>query len=350
MFIRPDLDLTLGGATALLTEAEEGAEPKRVSPDDIRIVIDAPDPTFVFGDDEIPLTKDGLQMIGDLIQVPSAFLKRMDTQVSKSTQETLLNEILGNALQKDARIVAGTGGLISIAEWGRDPIKPKDILRVATNVLGDDAPIARWVNTPQEFSFDVYAPEGFEHGYGGDGVTPYADGNVMDDITAGGLRFGVNLKQGLAPYTQEWLFRLACTNGYEVARDGLKVDARGQTGDEILAELEQMAQIAMGRVEEDIRHFYDLKQQRVDNPERAIRTIAREHRIPDRSTMALIDLAATHDLPDEPTMFDIVNLITNFANNPSIKNDGGRRLLEGAGGATVTEHAARCGHCQQKVH
>lgn len=350
MFVRKDLNMTLGGAAALLAERDEATAPQRIAAGDVRVVLDDPNPTFVLGDDTVPVTESGLQALGDLLQIPSAFLKRTQHTVQEGTMERFLNEMLGNTLTKDARVVTSPSGLVSIDEWGRDPVKPADLVRVATNVLGDDAPLARWVDTPQFFGFDVYAPEGFAHGYGGEGVTAYADGNERDDITAGGLRFGVNLKQGLAPFTQEWLYRLACTNGYEIERSGLKVDARGQTVEEVLEELEQMAQVAFGRVEEDIRHFYDLRTQRVENPERAIRTIARERGIPDRSTMALLDLAAGEDLPDDASMFDIVNLITNFANNPAVKNDGGRLILEGAGGATISDHAARCGHCQQKVH
>lgn len=353
MFIRPDLNLTLGGATALLEEREEGARPTRVSPEDIRIVIDDPNPTFVFGEAEVPVTEKGMETMGALLQIPAAFLKRMEGTVQNKTKETLLNEMLRNTLQRDARVTMVPGaGLLDIREWGRDPFTPHDVIRVATNVLGSDAPITRWVDTPQEFSFDAHVTEDFGQGRYADGVTPYADGNERDDITAGGLRFGMNLKQGLAPWTQEVLHRLACTNGMTIERPGLKVDARGQTVEEVLEELERMAQIAFGRVEEDMRHFYDLKNQRVDNPERTLRSIARERGIPDRSMVALLDLAATEEIPDEPTMFDIVNLITNFANNPSIKNDGGRRLLEAAGGATISEHgaASRCGHCKQTVH
>ncbi len=55
-------------------------------------------------------------------------------------------------------------------------------------------------------------------------------------------------------------------------------------------------------------------------------------------------------MPDDPSMFDVVNLVTNFANSPAVRNDGGRLLLERAGGSVVTDHATRCGHCQQKVH
>ena len=356
MFIRPDLNLTLGGATALLEKREEGAAPMRVAPEDIRIVIDSPNPCFEFKDTKgittVPVTEQGLAAMGGLLQIPAAFLKRMEGKVQNKTKETLLNEILQNTLHKDARVVFAPGGLLSVGEWGRDPITPKQIIEVAANVLGEDAPIVRWVDTPQFFGFDAHVTEDHGQGRYADGVTAYADGNERDDITAGGLRFGIDLKAGLAPYTQEVLHRLACTNGMTIERDGLKVDARGQTVDEVLEELERMAQVAMGKVEDDIRHFYDLKNQKIDSPERALRTIARERGIPDRSTNALMDLVVTEEMPDEPTMFDLVNLITNFANNPAVKNDGGRLILEGAGGATIVEHGktSRCGHCQQAVH
>lgn len=350
MFVREDLNTTLGDLSTMLAERNDGSDAIRVAPEDIKFHLDASDPSISLGDREVPATDHAMSAFGDLLQVPSAFVNRAKGKVQAETMNALFNDLLVNTLQKDARVTLRQDAFLEdIDEWGKEGIKPRQLVTTAINVIDETAHVARLIDTPQFFGFDVYAPEGFSHGYGGDGVTPYADGNERDDITAGGLRYGVNLKQGLAPFVQPWFFRLACTNGWEIEKAGLKVDARGQTVDEVIAELEQMAQIAFGGVEREIAAFYELKNQPVENVERTLRSIARERGIPDRSFVALTDLAQGEDLPDSPTMFDVVNLITNFANSPAIRNDGGRLLLERAGGHIVGDHAARCGHCQQKV-
>ena len=238
---------------------------------------------------------------------------------------------------------------------------------MAERVLGTDrAPVQRLVDTSAEFAFDVHVPFDYSRGVGGDpsaesalsedllryswasnaGIT--ADSKV-GDITAAGCRFGFNRKANLAPWVQPWSMKLACTNGMETTMPGLKMDARGLGVEEVMAELEAMAQQAFAAAEANISHFYDLRNVPVDNPERSLRAIARERGIPDRSLIRMLDLAPSDMLPETPTQFDLVNLITNLANHTAIRNDGGRLLLERAGGAVVTEHAARCPHCQHAL-
>ena len=358
MFARPDLNTTLGDLQTLVASREEAGEIHRVEPEKIEFHLDAADPSISLGDKEVPATPEALGHFGDLLQFPQAALKRFSTNVSNETMNGLLNELTHNILQKDAKVVVHkkSGELLSIDEWGnRKDIRPADIVEAAAHVLGDKAPVVRLVDTPQFFGFDAHVevkPKAKEaKGWGGDGETTLdVFGKEVNDITAGGVRCGINLKQGLAPTVEEIMHRLACTNGMTLEDHSLKVDARGSTVEEVLAEFERLAEEAFSRVEKSIEHFYDLKNQPVPNVERAIRSIARERKIPDRSTIALIDLAASADMPDAPSMFDVVNLITNFANSPSFASrDGGRMILEGAGGSVISDHAARCGHCLQKV-
>jgi hypothetical protein len=215
------------------------------------------------------------------------------------------------------------------------------LVNVAEKVVGTkDAEVTRLVDEPAAFSMDVRVPEGSRHVGGAPEV---------GDITAGGLRLDYNRKRNLSPGVQPYLYRLVCTNGYVCFDPGLKLDARGDSVDEVLAELEAMAELAFSQVEEQIKHFYDLREVPVENPERAIRVLATEQNIPERSTSVLMDAARSGLLPDQPSQFDVVNLVTNFANSPRIRNDGGRLILERAGGAVVAERVARCGHCQQRT-
>ncbi len=212
-------------------------------------------------------------------------------------------------------------------------------------MLGNnDSEITRLVDSKDEFSFDVRVPETHDRGLGGD--APSGPGQV-GDITAGGVTVKIDRKRSLSPAVQPYLYRLVCTNGMVAVDPGLKMDARGQSVDEVLAEFEALAEQAFSRVEDQISAFYDLRNTRVDNPERTLIAIAREQNIPDRSLAGMMRLAASEEMGDNPSMFDLLNLVTNFAN--SAQNPGGRFRLEAAAGAVIDDHAARCGHCQSRL-
>lgn len=346
MFYRQDLATTVTDLRDTLASRAEGGEYVRVAPDEIEFHLDATDPTITVKDFEVRADETSLDVLGSFLSVPSAFMKRMVANTSGTTQNLLLGEILRNSVRKDMAVNVNQShtGLIEIDEWGGHVgIKPYQVLDAILPAFSGHTPmVARLIDEPHQFAFDAYSPFDAENfGIGGD----FAEG----DLTAAGVRIDVNLKQGLAPSVQPYTYRRFCTNGMETPMAGVKIDARGQSVEEVLAELESMAQLAFAQAEKDVEHFYELRNQPVDNPERAITAIARERGIPNRSTMAILQLAAGEDLPDDPSMFDVVNLITNYANAPAVNRDGGRLILERAGGAVVSDHASRCGHCQQKV-
>ncbi len=326
-------------------EREEGGEVDRVSPEDIVFHLDATDPTIKFGEREVPADEHTLGHLGDFLSVPTAFLRRMSENVSGSTMDRLFSDLVANTVRKDLSVGFNRDhtSLVSIAEHGKEGLKPYQVVDKILPVFQDSTPLlARLVDQSNTFAFDAYSPFDAENfGIGGD----FAE----NDLTAAGVRVEVNLKQGLVPTVQPFSYRRFCTNGMETPLAGVKIEGRGQSVDEVLAELEGMARLAFAQAEKDVEHFYEMRNQPVANPERAITQLARERGIPQRSTMAILELAASEDMPDDPSMFDVVNLVTNFANSPQIRNDGGRLLLERAGGATVSDNATRCGHCTQRV-
>lgn len=348
MFYRQNLDTTLVDLRETLSERTSDA-PVRVTPDEVEFHLDATDKTIKVGGHEIPANEESMERLGSFMKVPTAFLKRMSESTSGATQNLLFTEMLRNTVRKDLAISLNRSGsaITEVEEWadggGPRKIRPVDVVEKIIPVFGESTPlVARLLDESHQFAFDAYSPfDAEDFGIGGD----FEQG----DLTAAGVRIDINLKQGLTPTVQPFSYRRICTNGMETPMAGTKIDGRGQTVEEVLMELESMARLAFAQAEKDVQHFYELREQRVDNPERAIRAIARERGIPARSTMALIDLAAGEDLPDQPSMFDVVNLITNYANSPAVRNDGGRLILERAGGAVVNDHASRCGHCAQKV-
>lgn len=362
--IRPDLDTTIASLRESRNDLRTGFASEDVSIDRIRIDVEANSPTIHLGDRALPVSETGLNSMADYFSVPSPFFKRLGNEVGMDAQAYILTRLMERSSGSSVRAEYTSGGLVGLTDPGNERLDPSRLLTVAERTLGtDQAPVQRLVDSSAEFAFDVHVPFDYERGVGGDrnseivlpeellrhswtskaGIT--ADSKV-GDITAAGLRFGFDRKRNLSPWVMPWSMRLACTNGMEFTDNGLKLDARGLGVDEVLAELEALAEIAFSAAESNIVHFYDLRNTPVDNPERALRAIARERGIPDRSLVRMLDLAPSEILPPNPTQFDVVNLVTNLANHAAIRNDGGRLLLERAGGGIIAEHAARCGHCQ----
>jgi hypothetical protein len=345
--IRPDLGMTLADLDERLVDQLADQRSEDVPVDSIKLDLTGPEPGISWRGHELPATPEGVLAFGTHLQVPSAFLKRIKTPL----RQVVLTDLLSEHEEPAVRITWDGAGIQRVVDVDQAEIPPLGLVRAVGTVLGTkDAQIVRLVDQPDAFSFDVRVPETHRRGLGGDpsSLVPAPDdaSRRVGDITAGGLRVSLNRKRNLSPSAQPFAQRLACTNGMEFQDLGLKLDARGSSAEEVLAEFEALAERAFSRVEDLIAAFYELRDNRVDNPERMLHALATEQRIPARSLDLL--LAAAPAL-DDPTEFDVINLVTNMANSPDLTNEGGRVLLERAGGAFVAEHAARCERCQQKL-
>jgi len=367
--LREDLDLTLGALRDDL--GGEGTNPVAdISLDSLRINADAATPSIALGSIEVPMTDRGVTAMADALQVPAPFIKRLGDRGGLTAQGELLSMVLNHTPGGVVRAeYIEDGGLVELRDPNQVRVQAGQLLRVAESVLGThEAPIQRLVDTTSEFSFDVHVPFDYSRGVGGDPdslldlpTTPDGDALALQeyswmskvpldgnqrvgDLTAAGLRFHLDRKRGLTPSVQPWMMRLWCTNGAESTTTETKIDGRGMSVEEVLADLEVKAEAAFSAMERQMVHFYDLRNQRVNNPERRLRAIARERGIPARSLNVLLD-AAPALLGDETTEFDIVNAVTNLANHSSVRNEGGRLLLERAGGSVVSDHSLRCASC-----
>ena len=300
----------------------------------------------------VPATRQSLDALGNFLDIPNAFLARLG-DVNPNLQQTLVTGLLHRENVPTA-VIIDDGGIKELLPPDKQRIEPISLVEVAQRVIAPSAKVIECFHTPAEFRLDVVAPSALKRGWGGD--KPSGKDKV-GDLTAGGLRIAFDLKHNLAPSVQKFMYRLACTNGLSILEPGHKIDARGDTVEEVLAEFERIADLAFREVEHDIAAYYDLRNVPVENPQVELRRIARENRLPDRTLVTLIDYSVGDDeegrpgLPDNPSMFDVVNLLTNFINDPDHPvKDGVRRQIEQVGGAVVNDHAARCGHCRARLN
>jgi hypothetical protein len=333
---------TISEVKAELAETRKSSTEDDFSLADIHFRFADNNPHFQMGSKLIPASATGINAFASYFQIPTAYLNRVSKDLGIEQAGNELDMWKESAASEAVRVTFNDDHILDIREPGRQLIERGALLDIAASVMGtEQAPIVRLINTQEEFAFDVHVPFDYDRGVGGD--------VKVNDITAGGIGIHYDAKMNLAPTVERYLHRLACTNGMRRKELGMKVDARGQTVDEVLAEVGALAEQLMSGVESDIRHFYELRERPVDNPERQIIALARDFKIPDRSTKKLLHLASTEEMPDNPSEFDVLNLVTNLANHPEIRNDGGRLLLERVGGGIIADQAARCGHCRQTV-
>ncbi len=299
--------------------------------------------SFAFGGHEVPATRDGMEQLATFADIPRNFLLKQDPDL----QQMLLQQILRRSTA-NMQMHFTAGGLHEVYKPARVRLEPRRIVERIMNVVPETSDVIEWWSDSDELRFDVAVPMDFDRGVGGD--------RAVGDISRGGLRLSQDRKNNHAPRVGSYIYRLACTNGMVVPdREAITLDARGSTVDVLLAELELAAERAFSQVEDQIAHFYEMREHRIEGDlTQAVIRVAQERGLPDRTAMALSrrvpDQLNAESLGHEPTQFDLVNLITNEANNPALRNRRGPRAqLEAAGGALVHEQQARCGSCHQVI-
>jgi hypothetical protein len=304
--------------------------------------LDEDEPHISFGSHDVFAGKDGLLAMAKFFDIPPKFFARLDAE----QKQFLLRTQIEKADEDVTVLYREDEGVSEIYKAGQTRVRPHRLVEKALTTFPAESPIVdHWLDH-NELRVDVILPEGFERGIGGD--------PGVGDITRGGVRLGQDRKLNMAPWVQPFLYRLVCTNGMEVPDAGLKVSALGATEQEIEALFEAEVARAMERLDQDIEHFYSLRSERVgSDPTGALRRAATEMGLPARTVGNLEDLVPS--LVDEATgdisMFDVVNLMTNWANHPDIDvRSSSRRNLQVAGGRLVNDHAERCGTCHARLN
>jgi hypothetical protein len=289
------------------------------------------------GNVTLPATAEGIFALGDWLKIPTKFLGRLDPEV----QDNLLNALLQRT-HDETVIKYNDDGIVDVVPTNDRQIDPREIVDIAIRVIGPEADVVDWRKDATGYGFDLIVPVDYAGGViGGDAQ--------VGDLTRGGLRFGQDLKHNLAPWVQRYLYRLVCTNGMEIPSQ-MRFNARGMTTEGIIESLEEEAQAAFDKLDVDIRAFYDLRNQPVIHPEQTLVRMADEHGMSDRTLASLIRELPDYTINGQSTMFDLVNLITNYANNDTLVNRfNARRSLEIMGGQVTYDHVTRCDQCSSRL-
>ncbi len=336
MYLREAPTATLAD---ILDSVETGHPARTTTISSDEVVLDFTEESVIrLGNIEVPATKEGKQAFADRFGVPSAFLFRQDEEFQQIILRGLLDRF------HDATTFAFTDeGVIEARDPRTETIPVSRLVGKVTKVMGEKSLVRDFWADAQDFRLDVIVPDGHEAVYGD---------RKVGDFSQAGLRIMQDRKHNLAPSVQPYQYRLACTNGMTTRHDGLKIDARGSTVEQVLAEFEAIADLAFRQAQDDMETFYALRSQKVDNPERMLIRLASDAGLPQRTVARLAESVPLFEQETEDgvlSMFDLVNVITNQANDPSVKRAGTRLALEAAGGSVVSEHSERCHACQSRL-
>jgi hypothetical protein len=307
--------------------------------------------TLRLGEVEVPTTSHNLVQLASFYKVPESFLARHH---DSDWAPTILNEVVRRQPERvsvyytdyepalpDPETGETSGGptIVDVLKPTMLRFTPLNLVDTALGVMPADSLVTDLLHDGKDFMFSARVTEEYEQ-IGGD--------PQVGDITAGGLMFHLPIRKRLAPSVATYLHRLVCTNGMVVTDRGFRVDARGETVDEVLASLELKAELAFSAVERNIEHFYALRQEEVANPERTLLRLFDEFDVPTRLRDGILHRAPEIEAP--ATMFDLMNLITNQANHDEVAfNPGQRHRLQSVGGSIIVDRASRCSHCQHRV-
>lgn len=304
---------------------------------EVALRLEDDEPLIVLNGREVPATATGTEALAAYFNIPVKFWGSLEPD----EQQWLLTSRIQH-LGGELTVRYNRKGVAEVHKPDMVRVEPHVLVERALESFPEESPIVDWWCDATDLRVDVIMPEGYDDYTGGD--------RSVGDLTRGGIRFGQDRKNNLAPWVQPFLYRLVCTNGMEVPAPGIKVDARGATAEEIEALFEGEIRRAVNRLESDIHAFYDLREQKLgSDPTGALRRAALDQGLPERTVGRLED-ALPGVLDGEATMFDVVNLMTNQANDPSIGDrSSSRRNLQRAGGGLVYDHAERCSVCHSRL-
>jgi hypothetical protein len=305
---------------------------------EIGVQLEADTPSIRLGSTEVPSSPLGVQALAAHFGIPAKFFDSLE----RDEQQWLLSSRIDH-LGGELTVTHNRSGIAEVYAPGQVRVAPHKLVEAALKTFPEESPIVDWWNDSTELRVDVIVPEGHERFTGGDAA--------VGDLTRGGIRFGQDRKNNLAPWVQPFMYRLVCTNGMEVPDLGLKVEARHASAEEIEAMFEGEIKRAVDRLEDDIAAFYDLRNQPLgSDPTGTLRRTALEQGLPERTVGQLESLLPAVWNNGEASMFDVVNLMTNQANHPQVKVRGSsRRNLQLAGGRLVYDHAERCTVCHSRL-
>lgn len=274
-----------------------------------------------------------------LLDINKTYLHRCPPDLKTANINHWLNA------HRDAEVVFETsrGSITSVHEEGLLIVPVPRVLNVVSNVFEGTDEIVGIKRDNKIFQLDVKVANSSIEVANPDRIEGRPE---VGDITHGGVRILTHPQEVIAPTVTTYLHRIWCRNGSAEDYEANSIRLRGNTVDEVIAEMEMKARSVLGGLDQKLQEYANMATVAVPgNPSDFVFQVATERQVGSRMIRHLMEMAT--QLVGEVTMYDIQNLFTQAANEGSFASQS---LLQQIGGdlAFATDRMIhRCSQCER---
>jgi len=274
-----------------------------------------------------------------LLDINKTYLHRCPPDLKTANINHWLNA------HRDAEVVFETsrGSVTSVHEEGLLIVPIPRVLDVVSNVFQPTDEIVDIKRDSKVFQLDLKVANSSIEVANPDRIEGRPE---VGDITHGGVRILTRPQEVIAPTVTTYLHRIWCRNGSAEDYESNSIHLRGNTVDEVIAEMELKAREVLSGLEQKLQAYANMATVSVPgNPSDFVFQVASERQVGSRMIRHLMELAT--QLPENATLYDVQNLFTQAANEGSFANS---TLLQSIGGdlAFATERMLhRCNSCER---
>lgn len=290
-----------------------------------------------------PLEGEAEGLLASYLKIPKPYLKSLGNEFKATT----LRYHLDQNSEADTMLEIVNGHIISIHTPDRALISTRDIVAVAAKVFEPDDIVRTILRDETTFHLDVTSQRHLVEVPNPERVVGRPE---VGDITQAGVRILAFPHQVKNPIVESYLCRLVCTNGMTSAIPSGRIELKGNTVDEVLAEMERAAETALSIADERLAQYLaTASTQFPGNPQQFAVALATEAGLGAGVIKRVIDIL--NQIPEETaTVYDVVQAFTAVANHDV--NHSTMIKLQRLGGHLSTHTADainRCGTCEQHL-
>jgi hypothetical protein len=279
-------------------------------------------------DIDLSLGENGLKKFSTFLGIPKAFLPKLNSQL----QTDVVSYFLEKDASTEALISYGADRNFNAAYPGNTALIRDELIASAIERTFDPEDKVRSLDLSSGIKVSIITDE-------------LNTEPRVNDVTNGGLRIESFI--GEAPKISTYLERLVCSNGMVVPSINSTLSLRGNTVEEIIAEMEYLANTVLaGEVEDALASWAHTAEINVTDPRQMIHRFCMEYSLGSRMESKLLE--RIEELEGN-TYYDIINLITSMQHEIGVSQSM-REALQLAGGLIVsTSGGHRCNACQHPL-
>jgi hypothetical protein len=312
---------------------------------------------------EIPFDEVAERSLAKFLGIDPKYLSKCPASLKAENVNYWLNKA-DDAL---ASFVFNQHGVETICSENTQMVAATQLAPLVERVFPHDAQVVKLYTSSDVISMDIVLPDDHITVPGnGLGDRPDEDGNLVIsvgeemegftrtvpnvwDISHGGIRVNAFPNKSKAPEVTRYFHRLICTNGMTLDVPDANITLRGNTVEELLAEMEQGMTELLETMPRALQKYQDTAAMEVPgNPLAFIRQVGEEHGIPARIINQALAYAGGAGMErGNTTSYDVLNIFSRLARHSRTSSQN--RLMQSAGQMVLGGRTFlnRCSTCER---